>query len=183
MAIKVILRQLFVLSLNILNTRICGILTFAVVDNIRFILLKHAKRLLTDAFMDHQRCRGHRSLDLRDKSNDIIMRLMNMSRSQMSMGSPSLRKLHPPLMASIQLSVASEAANSGAAAAAMSESEQEELRAQLAEVEREMETLRAVLQAKQEKAHELRRKLGITPLSELKSDFEQSIKNIHQTAA
>lgn len=68
-------------------------------------------------------------------------------------------------------------------AAAMSESEQEELRQQLAEVEREMETLRAVLQAKQEKAHELRRKLGITPLSELKNDLEQSIKNIHQTAA
>ncbi|XP_003747681.1 uncharacterized protein F13E6.1 [Galendromus occidentalis] len=61
--------------------------------------------------------------------------------------------------------------------------EQEELRAQLAELEREMETLRAVLLSKQEKAQEIRRKLGISPLSELKSDIEQSFKNIQDTQA
>lgn len=66
---------------------------------------------------------------------------------------------------------------------ATSQAELEELRAQLAEVEREMETLRAVLHSKQEKAQELRRKLGISPLSELKSDLEQSLKNIQETPA
>ncbi|OQR76431.1 hypothetical protein BIW11_07789 [Tropilaelaps mercedesae] len=75
------------------------------------------------------------------------------------------------------------AESTSAGATAMSESEQEELRRQLSEVEKEMETLRAVLQSKQEKAQELRRKLGISPLGELKSDLEQSIKNIQDTQA
>ncbi|XP_022650473.1 tumor protein D52-like isoform X2 [Varroa jacobsoni] len=70
-----------------------------------------------------------------------------------------------------------------AGAGVLSDAEQEELRAQLAELDREMETLRAVLQSKQEKAQELRRKLGISPLSELKSDLEQSFKNIQDTQA
>ncbi|XP_003746354.1 tumor protein D54 [Galendromus occidentalis] len=61
--------------------------------------------------------------------------------------------------------------------------EQEELRAQLAELEREMDTLRAVLLSKQDKAQEIRRKLGISPLSDLKSDMEQSLRNIQETQA
>ncbi|CAG2165788.1 unnamed protein product [Oppiella nova] len=60
---------------------------------------------------------------------------------------------------------------------------QEEWRLELAKTEEEIQTLRQVLTSKVQRAHELKRKLGITVWKEFREDMEQGIKNIQETTA
>jgi hypothetical protein len=53
---------------------------------------------------------------------------------------------------------------------------EQEWRSELAKLEEEIATLRSVLDAKVVEASELKRKLGITPLVELKDDFKHGIQ-------
>lgn len=62
------------------------------------------------------------------------------------------------------------------------EAQKEEWRKELAEVEYEIQTMRQVLTAKLRKAHELKRKLGITAWGEFQTDITQSFKNVKETA-
>ncbi|KAL4217562.1 Tumor protein D52 [Mactra antiquata] len=60
----------------------------------------------------------------------------------------------------------------------MTEEQKQEMQADLEKVEGEIATLRHVLVAKMRYASELKKKLGITPLQEMKNDFQLGIKTI-----
>ncbi|KAM9296898.1 tumor protein D54 [Gastrophryne carolinensis] len=65
----------------------------------------------------------------------------------------------------------------------LTEAEAEELRAELAKVEEEIGTLRQVLAAKDRHAAELRRKLGQTPLDQLKMNLSKSLHDVQMSTA
>nr|XP_033770281.1 tumor protein D54 isoform X8 [Geotrypetes seraphini] len=76
-------------------------------------------------------------------------------------------------------------ANSPASAARMSltEAEAEELKTELFKVEEEICTLRQVLAAKERYAAELKRKLGQTPLNELRQNLSRSWQEVQMSNA
>ncbi|XP_057219174.1 tpd52 like 2b isoform X5 [Triplophysa rosa] len=65
----------------------------------------------------------------------------------------------------------------------LTEEEAEELRLELTKVEEEMYTLRQVLSAKERHAAELKRKLGLSPLSELKQNITKSWQDVQTSNA
>ncbi|XP_075032746.1 tumor protein D54 isoform X6 [Mixophyes fleayi] len=65
----------------------------------------------------------------------------------------------------------------------MTEAEAEELRNELVKVEEEILTLRQVLAAKERHATELKRKLGQTPLNQLKINLSKGIQEVQMSTA
>ncbi|KAM9752536.1 tumor protein D54-like isoform 3-T3 [Menidia menidia] len=65
----------------------------------------------------------------------------------------------------------------------LSEEEAEELRTELTKVEEEISTLRQVLSAKERHAAELKRKLGLNPLNELKQNLTKSWQDVQTSNA
>ncbi|XP_056588256.1 tpd52 like 2b isoform X1 [Triplophysa dalaica] len=65
----------------------------------------------------------------------------------------------------------------------LTEEEAEELRLELTKVEEEIYTLRQVLSAKERHAAELKRKLGLSPLSELKQNITKSWQDVQTSNA
>ncbi|XP_057684983.1 tumor protein D54-like isoform X2 [Corythoichthys intestinalis] len=65
----------------------------------------------------------------------------------------------------------------------LTEEEAEELRSELAKVEDEIGTLRQVLSAKERHATELKRKLGLSPLNELKQNLSKSWQDVQTSNA
>ncbi|KAJ4934467.1 hypothetical protein JOQ06_007261 [Pogonophryne albipinna] len=65
----------------------------------------------------------------------------------------------------------------------LTEEEAEELRTELAKVEEEINTLRQVLSAKERHAQELKRKLGLSPLNELKQNITKSWADVQTSNA
>lgn len=65
----------------------------------------------------------------------------------------------------------------------LTEEEAEELRTELTKVEEEINTLRQVLSAKERHASELKRKLGLSPLSELKQNLTKSWQDVQTSNA
>ncbi|XP_051516737.1 tpd52 like 2b isoform X10 [Myxocyprinus asiaticus] len=65
----------------------------------------------------------------------------------------------------------------------LTEEEAEELRLELTKVEEEIHTLRQVLSAKERHAAELKRKLGLSPLSELKQNITKSWQDVQTSNA
>ncbi|XP_069808308.1 tumor protein D54 isoform X3 [Dendropsophus ebraccatus] len=65
----------------------------------------------------------------------------------------------------------------------MTEAEAEELRCELVKVEEEILTLRQVLAAKEHHATELKRKLGQTPLNQLKLNISKSLHEVQMSNA
>ncbi|XP_061908461.1 tpd52 like 2b isoform X7 [Entelurus aequoreus] len=65
----------------------------------------------------------------------------------------------------------------------LTEEEAEELRIELGKVEEEIGTLRQVLSAKERHAAELKRKLGLSPLTELKQNFTKSWQDVQTSNA
>ncbi|XP_041479740.1 tumor protein D52-like isoform X6 [Lytechinus variegatus] len=63
------------------------------------------------------------------------------------------------------------------------DAERERLKTELAEVELDVEALRQTLRAKELKAKEIRRKLGITPVAVLKGDVKAGWSNFKQSSA
>ncbi|XP_022088715.1 tumor protein D52-like isoform X2 [Acanthaster planci] len=63
------------------------------------------------------------------------------------------------------------------------EVERERLRSELAEVESDILTLRQTLRAKETHAKEIKRKLGITPINQMKEDFKHGWQNFQQSNA
>jgi len=63
------------------------------------------------------------------------------------------------------------------------EQKRQEYQTELAKLEDEILTLRQVLSSKVRQAGELKRKLGITPMVELKTDLKQGIQNIKESDA
>ncbi|XP_065146925.1 tumor protein D52 isoform X4 [Paramisgurnus dabryanus] len=70
-----------------------------------------------------------------------------------------------------------------ASSTALSEEEQAELRSELAKVEDEIQTLSQVLEAKEKQVAELKRKLGINPLNELKQNLSKSWHEVTTSTA
>uniref|UniRef100_W5M4J6 Tumor protein D52 n=1 Tax=Lepisosteus oculatus TaxID=7918 RepID=W5M4J6_LEPOC len=68
-------------------------------------------------------------------------------------------------------------------APALTEEEQEELRAELAKVEDEIQTLSQVLAAKEKHVAEIKRKLGISPLNELKQNITKGWQDMTASTA
>ncbi|MBN3325939.1 TPD52 protein, partial [Atractosteus spatula] len=68
-------------------------------------------------------------------------------------------------------------------APALTEEEQEELRAELAKVEDEIQTLSQVLAAKEKHVAEIKRKLGISPLNELKQNITKGWQDVTASTA
>ncbi|KAM6456669.1 tumor protein D52-like isoform 1-T2 [Liasis olivaceus] len=66
---------------------------------------------------------------------------------------------------------------------ALSEEEQDELRRELAKVEEEIQTLSQVLAAKEKHLAEIKRKLGITSLQELKQNLSRGWQDVTSTNA
>ncbi|XP_032073946.1 tumor protein D54 isoform X4 [Thamnophis elegans] len=65
----------------------------------------------------------------------------------------------------------------------LTEAEEEELRAELVKVEEEIGTLRQVLAAKERHCGELKRKLGLTPLDDLKQNLSKSWHDVQVSNA
>ncbi|KAM4738185.1 tpd52 like 2b isoform 3-T3 [Anableps anableps] len=65
----------------------------------------------------------------------------------------------------------------------LTEEEAEELRIELTKVEEEINTLRQVLSAKERHASELKRKLGLSPLNELKQNITKSWQDVQTSQA
>ncbi|KAE8292651.1 Tumor protein D54 [Larimichthys crocea] len=65
----------------------------------------------------------------------------------------------------------------------LTEEEAEELRTELTKVEEEINTLRQVLSAKERHATELKRKLGLSPLNELKQNISKSWQDVQTSNA
>ncbi|XP_028438735.1 tpd52 like 2b isoform X8 [Perca flavescens] len=65
----------------------------------------------------------------------------------------------------------------------LTEEEAEELRTELTKVEEEINTLRQVLSAKERHATELKRKLGLSPLTELKQNLTKSWQDVQTSNA
>ncbi|XP_073463496.1 tumor protein D54 isoform X7 [Aquarana catesbeiana] len=65
----------------------------------------------------------------------------------------------------------------------LTEAEVEELQADLAKVEEEILTLRQVLVAKERYAAELKRKLGQTPLNQLKANLSKGLHDVQMSTA
>ncbi|XP_073678964.1 tpd52 like 2b isoform X3 [Garra rufa] len=65
----------------------------------------------------------------------------------------------------------------------LTEEEAEELRLELTKVEEEIHTLRQVLSAKERHAAELKRKLGLSPLSEFKQNITKSWQDVQTSNA
>ncbi|XP_036446657.1 tpd52 like 2b isoform X1 [Colossoma macropomum] len=65
----------------------------------------------------------------------------------------------------------------------LTEEEAEELRLELTKVEEEIQTLRQVLLAKERHASELKRKLGLSPLSELKQNISKGWQDVQTSNA
>ncbi|XP_025938297.1 tumor protein D52 [Apteryx rowi] len=65
----------------------------------------------------------------------------------------------------------------------LSEEEQDELRKELAKVEEEIQTLSQVLAAKEKHLAEIKRKLGINSLQELKQNITKSWQDVTSTTA
>lgn len=76
-----------------------------------------------------------------------------------------------------------EAAFGGADGVLLSEAEKELLREELKKTEDEIVTLKQVLNARQKHAAELKRKLGLSPLAELTSDINKTLKGVTETEA
>uniref|UniRef100_A0A8C3GEB4 Tumor protein D52 n=1 Tax=Cairina moschata TaxID=8855 RepID=A0A8C3GEB4_CAIMO len=79
--------------------------------------------------------------------------------------------------------VGEDAAATVGMAETLSEEEQEELRRELAKVEEEIQTLSQVLAAKEKHLAEIKRKLGINSLQELKQNITKSWQDVTSTAA
>ncbi|KAM9384871.1 tumor protein D52 [Pholidichthys leucotaenia] len=71
----------------------------------------------------------------------------------------------------------------GAAVPTMTEEERQELQELLAKVEDEIQTLSQVLAAKEKQLADIKRKLGITPLNELKQNFTKTWQEVTTSAA
>uniref|UniRef100_A0A1A7XMK4 Tumor protein D52-like 2 n=1 Tax=Iconisemion striatum TaxID=60296 RepID=A0A1A7XMK4_9TELE len=65
----------------------------------------------------------------------------------------------------------------------LTEEETEELHTELTKVEEEINTLRQVLSAKERHASELKRKLGLSPLNELKQNLTKSWQDVQTSNA
>ncbi|XP_075682202.1 tumor protein D52 isoform X2 [Rhinoderma darwinii] len=63
----------------------------------------------------------------------------------------------------------------------LSEEEQEQLRRELEKVEEEIQTLSQVLAAKERYLAEIKRKLGVTPLAELKQNISKGLQDVAST--
>ncbi|XP_075701565.1 tumor protein D54-like isoform X4 [Rhinoderma darwinii] len=71
----------------------------------------------------------------------------------------------------------------GALPEGLTEAEAEELRSELFKVEEEILTLRQVLAAKERHSAELKRKLGQTPLNQLKLNLSKSLHDVQMSTA
>uniref|UniRef100_A0A8R1DUJ3 Tumor protein D52 n=1 Tax=Caenorhabditis japonica TaxID=281687 RepID=A0A8R1DUJ3_CAEJA len=67
--------------------------------------------------------------------------------------------------------------------AELSAAEKDQLRIELDKTEEEISTLKQVLLARQKHSAELKRKLGLTPFSELSQDINRSLKTVTDTEA
>ncbi|XP_071335054.1 tumor protein D53 isoform X3 [Trachinotus anak] len=65
----------------------------------------------------------------------------------------------------------------------MTEEEREEIQQELAKLEEEINTLKQVLSSKEKQHAELKQKLGITPLSELKNNFSRGWHDMQTSTA
>ncbi|GAA6111006.1 tpd52 like 2b isoform X1 [Tachysurus ichikawai] len=65
----------------------------------------------------------------------------------------------------------------------LTEEEAEELKSELSKVEDEIQTLRQVLMAKERHASELKRKLGLSTLTELKQNFTKGWQDVQTSNA
>uniref|UniRef100_A0A915AZK9 Tumor protein D52 n=1 Tax=Parascaris univalens TaxID=6257 RepID=A0A915AZK9_PARUN len=79
--------------------------------------------------------------------------------------------------------IGDEAFNANGSATELSEAEKEIVREELKKTEDEINTLRQVLAARQKHAADLKRKLGISPLTELTADINHSIQHVMETQA
>ncbi|XP_028850156.1 tpd52 like 2a isoform X8 [Denticeps clupeoides] len=74
-----------------------------------------------------------------------------------------------------------EGASGGALPPSLTEEEAEELRVELTKVEDEIQTLRQVLSAKERHAADIKRQLGISPLSEIKQNITKGWQDVQSS--
>uniref|UniRef100_A0A668T5C6 Uncharacterized protein n=1 Tax=Oreochromis aureus TaxID=47969 RepID=A0A668T5C6_OREAU len=93
------------------------------------------------------------------------------TRQQGFLDSEPLREADEDLVSEVNLS------------ASMTEEEREEIQQELAKLEEEIGTLRQVLSSKEKQHAELKQKLGISPLSELKTNFSRGWHDMQSSVA
>ncbi|XP_004386060.2 tumor protein D52 isoform X2 [Trichechus manatus latirostris] len=97
-------------------------------------------------------------------------------------GSPTLQKCGV-LRTDPVLEEGEDAAATISTSEALSEEEQDELRRELAKVEEEIQTLSQVLAAKEKHLAEIKRKLGISSLQEIKQNISKGWQDVTATSA
>uniref|UniRef100_A0A8C5QU34 TPD52 like 2 n=1 Tax=Leptobrachium leishanense TaxID=445787 RepID=A0A8C5QU34_9ANUR len=109
-----------------------------------------------------------------------------MDGANINLNSPN-KGLLPDTMTDVPVGPAGSQVPADAAGAAlpegMTEAEAEELRIELAKVEEEISTLRHVLSAKERHLAELKRKMGQTPLNQLKMNLSKSLQEVQMSNA
>jgi len=73
--------------------------------------------------------------------------------------------------------------NDGGARTPLSDEEKEHLREELKKTDDEIATLRQVLTARLKYSNEIKRKLGVTPWTEVQQDFAQGFKTVKESQA
>ncbi|XP_029447393.1 tumor protein D52 isoform X5 [Rhinatrema bivittatum] len=94
-------------------------------------------------------------------------------------GSPTLQNIG--LLRTETLPEVEESTHAACAIEALSEEERIKLRKELEKVEEEIQTLSQVLAAKEKHLAEIKRKLGITPLAELKQNISKGFQDVTST--
>uniref|UniRef100_A0A0N5AJQ1 Tpd52 like 2b n=1 Tax=Syphacia muris TaxID=451379 RepID=A0A0N5AJQ1_9BILA len=83
----------------------------------------------------------------------------------------------------VHLSAGDDNLNTNSDSTQLSDVEKELIKEELKKTEDEINTLRQVLVARQKHASELKRKLGISPLTELTADINQSLQQVKSSQA
>uniref|UniRef100_A0A8C1W2W3 Tumor protein D54-like n=1 Tax=Cyprinus carpio TaxID=7962 RepID=A0A8C1W2W3_CYPCA len=105
----------------------------------------------------------------------VILTDINLNSPHKGLGSDSLSDMPEETGAA--------AVSPGTLPPGLTEEEAEELRLELTKVEEEIHTLRQVLSAKERHASELKRKLGLSPLTEFKQNITKSWQDVQTSNA
>ncbi|RXN11265.1 tripartite motif-containing 54-like protein [Labeo rohita] len=108
-------------------------------------------------------------------ARDLVLAYINLNSPHKGLGSDSLSEVPEERGAA--------AVSPGTLPPGLTEEEAEELRLELTKVEEEIHTLRQVLSAKERHASELKRKLGLSPLTEFKQNITKSWQDVQTSNA
>ncbi|KAF5903433.1 tumor protein D54-like isoform X3 [Clarias magur] len=107
---------------------------------------------------------------------------MDSASQDINLNSPN-KGLDPGSLSDMPEELGASAGSPGTLPPGLTEEEAEELKTELTKVEEEIQTLRQVLMAKERHAADLKRKLGLSPLTELKQNITKGWQDVQTSNA